>query len=389
MTSSMQRSPHVLIIYSHGNMPVVDITAEDESAFKLPVVGKAPSKPPSKAPSKGRAKKVAEVAEVAEVAQSLVDAVYGKIRPKKVADVKSLVDTFTTAKFGCAMYTDVRQDSPPVDFIQSLIKHVRETQCDGTKDQLRDMIRMSLCEARHRQHEAMVHHPDTCKFKCHRKGKKITEINLFGSGEPVIEGIVSLDPKTGNIEDVISHFGIIEKDGRETPVPEHGGMSAEESAQYIAFFQDLKSRAESELASMQAESLSMPKHDENHSRLMHSIHLKTERIKNLDTLMRSMNRESKFEYSSDMKREYGDVIKLSHLIKTGIDKHLINPTTDFVVVFACRVPDGELPFYSKSPRAGDETPSVGGGRKKSKKCNSKKSKKYNSKKSKKSKKRST
>ena len=376
----MQRSPRVFIIYSHGSMPVVDITAEDESAFKLPVVGKAPSK----APSKGRAKKVA-VAEVAEVAESLINAVYGKTRPKKVAAVESLVDTFTTAKFGCAMYTDVRQDSPPVDFIESLIKHVRETQCDGTKDQLRDMIRTSLCEARHRQHEAMVHHPDTCKIKCHRRGKDITEINLFGSGEPVIEGIVSLDPKTGNIEDVISHFGIIEKDARETPVLEHGGMSAEESAQYIAFFQDLKSRAESELASLQIES---SKHDENYSRLMHSIHLKTERIKNLDTLMRSMNRESKFEYSSDMKREHGDVIKLSHLIQTGIDKHIINPTTDFVVVFACRVPDGELPFYSRTPRAGDETPSVGGGRKTSKKFKCKKSKSKKSK-SNKSKKRST
>jgi hypothetical protein len=88
---------------------------------------------------------------------------------------------------------------------------------------------------------------------------------------------------------------------------------------------------------------------------MHSI---METIKNYETTLRGMDRYSHFEFSD----EHGsDKIRLSRLIKIGIDRKLIDPDTDFVVVLSCRVPDEILPLGAMSPgNSSDSERSVGG-----------------------------
>jgi hypothetical protein len=77
-----------------------------------------------------------------------------------------------------------------------------------------------------------------------------------------------------------------------------------------------------------------------------------------------MHKGSKFEYSAKMKKLYKDRIKLSDLLHQGIVEGVIDPDNDFVVVYACRVPDEGLLGAQTSPRnSSDSERSVGGGSK--------------------------
>jgi hypothetical protein len=88
-------------------------------------------------------------------------------------------------------------------------------------------------------------------------------------------------------------------------------------------------------------------------------------IKTIDDTMNDMLHESKFEFSPELKKEYGARVKLSDLLKIGTDKDngVIDPENDFVVVYACRVPDERMPPGTiPSPRGSDSEGSVGGTR---------------------------
>jgi len=62
-----------------------------------------------------------------------------------------------------------------------------------------------------------------------------------------------------------------------------------------------------------------------------------------------------------MKKLYKDRIKLSDLLHHGISNSVIDPDNDFVVVYACRVPDEGLLGAQTSPRnSSDSERSVGG-----------------------------
>ena len=274
--------------------------------------------------------------------------------------VESLVDTFTTAKIGYPLIVDGTIDPPDVHFIHNLFRllaHHERTGAGGvlTKHQLKVMVRSALCNLR----GTSIVTGDKCKFRCHRKGKQIAEMILFGGGGPMAESIVRLDPNTGVIKDVARHFGLVEKPAKsikEYPMSTKLDIS-------IAGLEQLKSSATRELSELQTEIAKTPKR--NHAefrKLDHLIQAKWQRIQALDAKIRGMNRESRFEFPSYVKRKHGDVITLSGLIQNAIETKDIDPDADVVVVFSCRGPKHPLSDLSglRSPRDSNESASEGG-----------------------------
>lgn len=268
--------------------------------------------------------------------------------------VDSLVDTFTTAKIGFPLITEMAFDPPAVHFIHNLFGLLaHEATGVLTKPQLKGMIRRALCKLRG---VSIVR--DTCKFRCHRKGKKIAEMVLFAHGEPITEGIFRLDPQTGVIKDVSGHFGLIEK-----PIKSLKEFPSEKKYD-IPLIEKIKSIAEGALSRLQTDISKIPK--QNHAefrKVSHLIEAKWQLIQALDAVIRGKNRESRFEFPSHVKRKHpGDFITLSGLIQNAIASKDINPETDVVVVFACRGPMHPLSDLSglKSPRDSDESASEGG-----------------------------
>ena len=275
--------------------------------------------------------------------------------------VESLVDTFTTAKIGYPLIVDGMIDPPDVHFIHNLFRlldHRERTGAGGvlTKTQLKVMIRSALCNLR----GTSIVTGDKCKFRCHRKGKQIAEMILFGGGGPIAESIVRLDPNTGVIKDVARHFGLVEKPAKN--IKEYPSETKLDIS--ITGLEQLKSNATRELSKLQTDISKIPKR--NHAefrKLDHLIEAKWHRIQALDAKIRGMNRESRFEFPSYVKRRHpGDFITLSGLIQNAIDTNDINKDTDVVVVFACRRPKHPLSNLSglRSPRDSDETASEGG-----------------------------
>ena len=89
---------------------------------------------------------------------------------------------------------------------------------------------------------------------------------------------------------------------------------------------------------------------------------KKEHIKSIDDTIKGMLNESKFEYVPELKKKHGARVKLSDLLQIGISNGVIDPENDFVVVYACRVPDERVLFPVRSPRGSDSEGSVGGTR---------------------------
>ena len=296
---------------------------------------------------------------VAESSPSRVFVIYTHgclplIDDDKPVMVDSLVDTFTTAKIGFPLITEMAFDPPEVHFIHNLfglLAHERTGVL--TKPQLKGMIRRALCKLRG---VSIVR--DTCKFRCHRKGKKIAEMVLFAHGEPIAEGIFRLDPQTGVIKDVSGHFGLIEKSTKSLK------EFPSEKKYDIPFIEKRKSMAEGELSRLQTGISKIPK--QNHAefrKVSHLIEAKWQLIQALDTILRGKNRESRFEFPSHIKRKHpGDFITLSGLMQNAIASKVVNPETDVVVVFACRGPMHPLSDLSglRSPRDSDESASEGG-----------------------------
>ena len=96
-----ESGPKVFILSSHGSMPMQD-TKTATTAFSLPVMGMA--------------------------------------NIKKVTSFEAPVDTFTTARFGCTFFSDLRCDEPFVDFVREINRQRVAMKTQPTKQQLRKGI---------------------------------------------------------------------------------------------------------------------------------------------------------------------------------------------------------------------------------------------------------
>jgi hypothetical protein len=170
-----------------------------------------------------------------------------------------------------------------------------------------------------------------------------------------------LDPNTGIIKDVASHFGLVEKPTKS--IKEYPSETKHD-IDFIAEVEQLKAIAARELSELQTDISKTPKRNQaEFRRLDRLIEAKWQRIQALDAKIRGVIRESRFEFPIHVKRRRRtDVITLSSLMQNAIDTNDINGETDVVVVFACRVPNHPLSDSSglRSPRDDDESASEGG-----------------------------
>ena len=179
---------------------------------------------------------------------------------------------------------------------------------------------------------------------------------------PVIESATMFDMETGKITDVHREFGLVKKK-KVTTVPTMRPHQPDE----MAILEAAKMSAESELAKLKAKKVDP-----------FFVEMTASRIQSIDDTIACMHKESKFEYPAKMKKSKGR-IKLSDLLRNGIEGGLIHPDNDIVVVYACRVPDEGLLGTQTSPRdSSDSEKSVGGTRsKQNQKQNQKQKQKHN------------
>ena len=317
--------PRIFIIVSHGSMPM----EEDKSLLSLPVMGQA--------------------------------------KFKRAAKFLSPVDIFTTAKFGCSFTGDLRCDEPFVDFVRELDRHrvamktqpMQSTQStqstQPTHPQLRELIKHTLVHTRDLPQHADVRVQAEKNIRCHRQRRWMTDLFLFGTNPalPVIESVTMFDMGTGDIKDVHREFGLVKKKkiAATRAMPPHHPDA-------LGMLQSAKMSAESELAKLKAKKVDP-----------FFVEMTASRIQSIDDTIACMHKESKFEYPAKMKKSKGR-IKLSDLMHNAIEEGVIDPDNDFVVVYACRVPDEGLLGAQTSPRnSSDSEKSVGGTRSKQKqKC---------------------
>jgi hypothetical protein len=275
----------------------------------------------------------------------------------------SLVDTFTTAKIGFPLITfpmsigktTTFNDDAYTWFKYQLHKNLSSRDV-VTKDDYRDVILRSLCETRDTGRDPIRPHvlDWRCKFRCHELHKQITDMYLFHDGSPVNERILEFDMVTGDMDDVEHMFGLQEKSADKIETTPSGLPPREKTPeimegirQYeagIAYLEDLlKTTPRSNIRNLKKEIKTKRKELEMH-------HLRLSKL----------NKRSKFEYNESLQEEYGsEPIKLSVILRTAIKNGTIYPETDFVVVFACRVPSMNVEGL-ESPRDSDEVGSVGG-----------------------------
>lgn len=328
----MKRAPRIFIIHAHGMIPVVQGEGDDPAlpVFEHQVMG-YPLGPSGEAVSSR------------------------SYRRNRVITKTSKVDTFTSAKFGKPMWLTVTDDPPQVMLVNALTTLLKDApQPPKTKNAFRQIIKRALCETRAAVVPASEQHD--CRFRCHRVGKKIADVTLFCEGAAFVEGIVRFDVQTGEVDYITEEFGLVDKRSLGKPVEEYEKFKKWNHAQ-IDEIVKAKTKAEQELAELHAN----PANFKRKGFIMHSLR---ETIKNYEITLRGMDRYSHFEFSDE---RGSDKIRLSRLIKIGIDRKLIDPETDFVVVLSCRVPDEILPLGAKSPgNSSDSERSVGGGTKRSK-----------------------
>jgi hypothetical protein len=330
--------PRVFIIAAHGSMPMIG-----DEFFALPEFT-----PDKKKPSKKKSKTSAAAVADSPVAPPVGADFSMGTKPKKPVSFKSPVDTFTTAKCGHPFCADLRCDEPFVGLVYTLSQH--RLPPDVPKAAVRQLIQGAMTGIRSDPRHADALTMGENKIRCHKKGHLITDLFLFGPNHalPVIESVSMVDMETGEIRDVHSMFGLVEKQSVSST------RQAIHTAAHdrMAVLHAAKSRAEYELQTLQHANPFYFKTKQSH-------------IKTIHDTMNDMRNESKFEYSPELKKKYGARVKLSDLLKIGISTGLINPATDFVVVYACRVPDERVPPGAiHSPRGSDSDRSVGGTRSK-------------------------
>lgn len=283
------------------------------------------------------------------------------------------VDTFTTAKFGCPfgvyMYntkTSSFFDEPYDYFIEEVLKKTKGNPYSLQKDILRQVISESLCS--NRDVTGFIP-PDKCKFRCHQVGRKMADMYMMTPGAPMNEVILSVDPFTGEEEDVHENFGLMEVKQRGMIYPSVVKKADERLDVPI-------SNAESELEDLRSQisTFSQQKTPEN-MEIVRELQKKYDKkfIKLWVTreVLKGAVQGPKYVFKPEYRHMYDIiegsyyVIKLSDMINIAIKNGTINPLTDFILVEACRTFYGELPSDydpTKSPgRADNEANSQGGG----------------------------
>jgi hypothetical protein len=286
--------------------------------------------------------------------------------------VDSLVDTFTSCKFARTLvenlfnFEDHSFFDPPYKYvIPKIVKAYQETaecylptrgceQSSVPKSRLRDIIYSSLCDTRERDGVIV---PDSCEFRCHHNGRKISDMLLFGAGAPMDEQVLRLDPKTGAIEDVHTGFGLVKKDKGATVFPSFQQPIAPPFSMAIE-----KSKRELDNLNLQISELFSHSHTQDNiykiQILQDEYAKKVLKLGNIIDSLQGGIQGPKFEYTDENKKVYGDEIKLSTLLRIAIDKGTINPITDIVVVVACRTLPGN--FEGSPEKGSDESPARGG-----------------------------
>jgi len=331
--------PRVFVFSSHGSMPMID----DES-FAPPPPPELPESSKKSASKKSASKKTVSKKSAADPLHALPPPFGLSVGAlKKPISFKSPVDTFTTAKCGHPFCADLRCDAPYVGLVHKLSQlHLPPR---VPKNEVREIIKRTMreirCEPRHA--DALTRAEN--KIRCHKKGRPITDLFLFGPSHelPIIESVTMVDMETGKIHDVHREFGLIEKHApASTP---HGAQHDDAS---MAGLQYAKQCAAWDLHTLQG---AHPFY----------VDMKKEHIKTIDDTIAGILKESKFEYSAKLKAAHGERVKLSDLLRIGISAKLVDPENDVVVVYACRVPDEGALGAQTSPRdSSDSERSVGG-----------------------------
>lgn len=295
--------------------------------------------------------------------------------PAMIDDV--LVDTFTSVKFGhgfgkylynagtCSFF-----DEPYKYFIERLFKRTTDNpEVLSTKDTLRSAIYNSLCATR--DVDSLIVR-DKCKFRCHQVGRRMADMYIMGSGSPLDEAVLCIDPLTRDKEDVHDKFGFRQLDERVLSYPPSGRKQIDKA------FNIAIRKAEGELDDLRSQMsmLSQP-----HLKTAENMDIVKKLRKKYDAKFLKLNitREAlrdavqgpKYRYKVENRDKYAVLegkdymIKLSDAIDIAVRNGTIDPRKDFVVVQACRNFYGQLPIGydpTKSPgRAGSESDSQGGG----------------------------
>ena len=351
--------PRVIIISSHGSMPLIDDVSF--ALPKAPDVGKKPVKPP-------RGKKVADTSASAAVSPPAFDAGLGvsTMKLKKPDFFKAPVDIFTAAKCGKPFCADLRCDAPYVGLVYMLSQHHHHhhMQSHDAKDVRRVIEEAMLQIKSDPRHQASLSRAEN-EISCHKKGSRMTDLFLFcpSLALPIVESVTMVDMDTGVISDAHAMFGLTEK-------------PAESISSLIAAVQP----DEFDMAGLQ--------HAKQHAAWglqtlkgadPFYIEMKNAHIKTIDDTIAGALKASKFEYVPEFKAKYGDRVKLSDLLTIG----KLNPKTDTVVVYACRVPDELVLHPLHSPRGSDGEGSEGSeggrtsGRRSGRRSSQKQKQKYN------------
>ena len=357
--------PRVFVFSSHGSMPMIDDESfvmpefpEFPDSSKKPSSKKLASKKPvatviKKSANKKSANKKSAKNSVADSANPLpalpplgiAFTAMGAL--KKPNSFKSPVDTFTTAKCGYPFCADLRCDAPYVGLVHNLSQ--LRLPPNVSKDRVREIIKRTMldirCEPRHADSLTRAEN----KIRCHKKGQPMTELFLFGPSHelPIVESVTMVVMETGEIRDVHEMFGLVEKHAS-TSRPYAAAQFDDES---MAGLQYAKQRAAWDLHTLQG---AHPFY----------VDMKKEHIKTIDDTIAGVLKESKFEYSAELKAVHGERVKLSDLLRIGIGNGFVQDD-DSIVVYACRVPDERVPPGAlTSPRnSSDSERSVGGGSK--------------------------
>ena len=348
--------PRVFIIAAHGSMPMI---ADDSVA--LPPKTPDASKPTVKKQS--RSKKSAASAKAADLADSPAAAhAHGLgvgvgvgvgvafappmgMKPKKPDSFPTPVDIFTTAKCGQPFCADLRCDAPYVGLVHMLSQY-RLPSDIVPKDTVRQIIKQVMLDIKRDPRHADSLTRAENKIRCHKTGRRMTELILFGPSHelPIVESVTMVDMETGQIHpDAHAMFGLVKKRAVSTSMPHASGQH---DAAGMAGLQYAKQRAEWDLHTLQGAA-------------PYYIEMKKDHIKTIDDTIAGILKESKFEYTPKLKEKLGAQVKLSKLLEIG-QLNGLNPETDFVVVYACRVPDERVLFPVQSPRGSDSEGSVGG-----------------------------
>ena len=310
----------------------------------------------TKAPSAAaKASSAADAAKVHSSPPSVASSFGLGMKPKlkKPVSFTSPVDIFTTAKCGRPFCSSLLCDPPYVDLVRFLSEHPPSHHAKGakdTKDEVRQLVEDAMVRIRGEPRHAKALTKAENRIRCHKQGSNMTELFLFGPSLelPIVESVSMVDLETGDVRDVHEMFGLVEKKVVRS-ASSNTVLDAED------MMEGLQAKAAAELELM--ELLKMPGVNPFY------VDMKRAHIQTIDATIAGELKESKFEYSPELKEKYGERVKLSDLLQIGIDNGFVDPANVSVVIYACRGPDEHVTHPLHSPRGNESDASVGGGSK--------------------------